>query len=46
MEGRKMRLVAFERGDGSAVYVNPLQIRAMLMSGDKMSAGRRRRWAG
>ena len=32
-----MRLVAFERGDGSAVYVNPLQIRAVLMSGDKMS---------
>jgi hypothetical protein len=41
-----MRLVAFERGDGSTVYVNPLQIRAVLMSGDKMSAGRRRRWAG
>ncbi len=32
-----MRLVAFERGDGSTIYVNPVQIRAVLVSNESMS---------
>ncbi len=32
-----MRLISFERGDGSRVYVNPAQVRAVLVSEKTMS---------
>jgi hypothetical protein len=32
-----MRLIAFERGDGSTIYINPLQVRAVLVSNETTS---------
>jgi hypothetical protein len=32
-----MRLVSFERGDGSRIFINPLQVRTVVVSDKAMS---------